>query len=215
MRSGATPIWISRRRTASARRCDTSRLWSMPRRRRHGPRRSPTGRMTHQPSRLRLERNAAARAELGTAVAEEHAVADLALEFGRLAQGGAQAACALRPARASVADWSHQSGPMPRAVRPTRSGRTWSALPRSRMPRERQDCAGIGAKLWLCARCAGRERAARDPAPSSQERPHQFAEETARAYERASWRLLSTVWARRFCDQQEMSLQTATGRSLP
>ena len=26
---------------------------------------------------------------------------------------------------------------------------------------------------------------------------------------------LSTVTARRFCDQQEMSLQTATGRSLP
>jgi hypothetical protein len=25
----------------------------------------------------------------------------------------------------------------------------------------------------------------------------------------------STVTARRFCDQQEMSLQTATGRSLP
>lgn len=28
-------------------------------------------------------------------------------------------------------------------------------------------------------------------------------------------RLLSTVCARRFCDQHEMSLQTATGRSLP
>lgn len=28
-------------------------------------------------------------------------------------------------------------------------------------------------------------------------------------------RLFSTVWARRFCDQQEMSLHTATGRSLP
>ena len=28
-------------------------------------------------------------------------------------------------------------------------------------------------------------------------------------------RLLSTVCARRFCDQQEMSLHTATGRSLP
>ncbi len=27
--------------------------------------------------------------------------------------------------------------------------------------------------------------------------------------------LLSTVTARRFCDQQEMSLQVATGRSLP
>jgi hypothetical protein len=27
--------------------------------------------------------------------------------------------------------------------------------------------------------------------------------------------VLSTVTARRFCDQQEMSLQTATGRSLP
>ena len=27
--------------------------------------------------------------------------------------------------------------------------------------------------------------------------------------------LLSTVTARRFCDQHEMSLQTATGRSLP
>ena len=32
-----------------------------------------------------------------------------------------------------------------------------------------------------------------------------------RAYELA----FSTVTARRFCDQQEMSLQTATGRSLP
>jgi hypothetical protein len=31
------------------------------------------------------------------------------------------------------------------------------------------------------------------------------------AYELA----FSTVTARRFCDQQEMSLQTATGRSLP
>ena len=31
----------------------------------------------------------------------------------------------------------------------------------------------------------------------------------------ATPRLLSTVWARRFCDQHEMSLQTATGRSLP
>ena len=31
------------------------------------------------------------------------------------------------------------------------------------------------------------------------------------AYELA----LSTVTARRFCDQHEMSLQTATGRSLP
>lgn len=28
-------------------------------------------------------------------------------------------------------------------------------------------------------------------------------------------RLFRTVWARRFCDQHEMSLQTATGRSLP
>jgi hypothetical protein len=27
--------------------------------------------------------------------------------------------------------------------------------------------------------------------------------------------LFSTVWARLFCDQQEMSSQTATGRSLP
>jgi hypothetical protein len=33
--------------------------------------------------------------------------------------------------------------------------------------------------------------------------------------DRASARLFSTVWARRFCDQHEMSLQTATGRSLP
>ena len=32
-----------------------------------------------------------------------------------------------------------------------------------------------------------------------------------RGYELA----FSTVTARRFCDQQEMSLQTATGRSLP
>ena len=33
--------------------------------------------------------------------------------------------------------------------------------------------------------------------------------------ERASERPLGTVWARLFWDQQEMSLQTATGRSLP
>jgi hypothetical protein len=35
--------------------------------------------------------------------------------------------------------------------------------------------------------------------------------ETSAAHELA----LSTVTARRFCDQHEMSLQTATGRSLP
>jgi hypothetical protein len=32
---------------------------------------------------------------------------------------------------------------------------------------------------------------------------------------RAQELVLSTVTARRFCDQQEMSLHTATGRSLP
>ena len=36
---------------------------------------------------------------------------------------------------------------------------------------------------------------------------------TRRLYD--ATRLLSTVCARRFCDQHEMSLQTATGRSLP
>ena len=71
------------------------------------------------------------------------------------------------------------------------------------MPCERQECARIGAKLWL-ARVRGRLRSG----TSANDR-------FARAQERASARLLSTVWERRFCDQQEMSLQTATGRSLP
>ena len=41
--------------------------------------------------------------------------------------------------------------------------------------------------------------------------PKSRAFSASRAYELT----LSTVTARRFCDQQEMSLQTATGRSLP
>jgi hypothetical protein len=42
-------------------------------------------------------------------------------------------------------------------------------------------------------------------------RPMKGQERNARPYELA----FSTVTARRFCDQQEMSLHTATGRSLP
>jgi hypothetical protein len=68
------------------------------------------------------------------------------------------------------------------------------------MPCEGRECARIGAKLWL---------------DSGRRTPPEGRFGLARSQERASARLLSTVWARRFCDQQEMSLQTATGRSLP
>src|SRR5690606_19585928 len=41
------------------------------------------------------------------------------------------------------------------------------------------------------------------------------AGQTIQPFARLQEEALSTVTARRFCDQQEMSLQTATGRSLP
>ena len=149
MRSGATPIWISRRLTASARRCDTSRLRSkLPLSSACPSTTTDKDGLTHQPGGLRLERYAAPRSELDTGVAEEHPVTDLALEFGRLGKGGAQSH-AIVGLRGHQLQWSHQSGPVPRAVPPTRSGRTLSALPRSRMPCERRHCAVIGAKLWL------------------------------------------------------------------
>ena len=82
MRSGATPLSIRRRRTASARRSDSCWLW----------RRAPASSawpstvtrryaMAREPGRLRLQRRAGARAELGAAFAEEYPVADLGLEL--------------------------------------------------------------------------------------------------------------------------------------
>ena len=157
-------------------------------------------------------------AELGAALAEEYAIADLALELGRRHPSGTPScmrSCAGATGMQPSANMQHAGQRLQR--RPTRFRHDHGALPRSRLPCERQDCAGIGAKLWL-ARLPVHRKGLDEPMQASSRYRDRTAEpirEAGSGLRAASWRLLSTVWARRFCDQQEMSLQTATGRSLP